>query len=490
MGYNATGVVVPPSSTADKIPPCLEKIAKAIQQQAESNSFEGDPYRDDKYAYYMDLRLFAGSNAYVGTLPNKAECTLISHPAGKGGIQTDWYHFSGDTKGTYCLNGYFYMDNNCKIVSASKVEQLCGSIATVFSVNYLKSCPVSLLWSPDFDIDAHSTLVTFPLEPGVPGKWYQWKASAQAPLLVYDPAHTGQITSGSQLFGNWTFGGDRSAALNGAGAIAQPWRDGFEALSQLDADGDDKISGAELDPLGLWFDENQDGVAQPGEVKSLAEMEVTALFFQADTVDPVTGTAHARLGFERVVAGRTIRGSAVDWFGKRGDSQFDLISGYLMPELTAAPVGTASSAAANDHHPAKPREQAAAVNTSAASGVWEWRFSNSPKGVRPAGFLFLDENRTSGEVRGYAASSITFAHSPGSTLNSAIGVHAVLGARTAAAGRSTLRFVSEYDGMRMQNEAELSSDGTRLSGTSTVSFSEGGKSRTLSYQWKARRLER
>src|SRR5690606_41632977 len=54
------------------------------------------------------------------------------------------------------------------------------------------------------------------------------------------------------------------------------------ALGTLDADGDGQISGEELKPLALWFDENRDGVSQAGEVRPVVEAGVTALFYQPD----------------------------------------------------------------------------------------------------------------------------------------------------------------------------------------------------------------
>ncbi len=78
-----------------------------------------------------------------------------------------------------------------------------------------------------------------------------------AAWLVWDPQRTGRITSGLQLFGNvtfWVF-----------------WRDGYEALSALDDNGDGKLTGAELAGLALWNDRNSDGVSDFGEVVPAAQ---------------------------------------------------------------------------------------------------------------------------------------------------------------------------------------------------------------------------
>lgn len=88
-------------------------------------------------------------------------------------------------------------------------------------------------------------------------------------ILCWDPAKTGKITSGKQLFGSvtwWMF-----------------WRDGYEALGALDDNHDGWISGRELSGLALWFDRNQNGVSDPGEVVPIAQTPVAALAVTSTT---------------------------------------------------------------------------------------------------------------------------------------------------------------------------------------------------------------
>jgi hypothetical protein len=87
--------------------------------------------------------------------------------------------------------------------------------------------------------------------------------TTNAAWLVYDPSGRGQITSGLQMFGTvtfWIF-----------------WRDGYEALSALDDNGDGILSGAELRGLALWQDVNKNGVSEPGEVVPVAEFGIASL---------------------------------------------------------------------------------------------------------------------------------------------------------------------------------------------------------------------
>src|SRR5262249_10221570 len=147
------------------------------------------------------------------------------------------------------------------------------------------------------------TITSFPLQPGKTGRSYLWKASAKAPLLVYDPSHEGKITSAFQLFGDWTFGGKKVASLDMSSVPSVKWENGYEALQTLDREHDGVLSGAELEPLALWFDTNRDGVSQPGEVKTLAQAGVTKIFVTPDRKDELTGAVHASTGYERVING-------------------------------------------------------------------------------------------------------------------------------------------------------------------------------------------
>lgn len=84
-----------------------------------------------------------------------------------------------------------------------------------------------------------------------------------AAWLVWDPDWRGEIKSGFDLIGQ------RSWSVF--------WRDGFEALRALDDNHDGELTGAELDGLALWCDENENGVSEPGEVLPANVHGVTAI---------------------------------------------------------------------------------------------------------------------------------------------------------------------------------------------------------------------
>ena len=85
--------------------------------------------------------------------------------------------------------------------------------------------------------------------------------------LVWDPKHTGRITSGRQLFGS------------ASGWFLFP--DGYRVLDALDDDGSGELCGAELTGIAVWFDRDSDGVSDGGEVVPVEALGIVALATEA-----------------------------------------------------------------------------------------------------------------------------------------------------------------------------------------------------------------
>ena len=86
-------------------------------------------------------------------------------------------------------------------------------------------------------------------------------------ILVWDPEHRGQITSGWQLFGSVSF--------------RMFWPDGYRALDALDDNRDGQLTARELDGLAVWFDRNSNGVSDPGEVVAVEDLGIAAIAARA-----------------------------------------------------------------------------------------------------------------------------------------------------------------------------------------------------------------
>ena len=119
---------------------------------------------------------------------------------------------------------------------------------------------------------APEVAVDFDLRGYGPRERWSW-LRPELGLLVWDPLHRGRIESARQLFGGYTFEIFRA--------------NGYDALAALDTNGDEMLSGAELDGISVWFDRNGDGVSTPNEVTPLRDLDVVAV---ATTVEGYDGT--------------------------------------------------------------------------------------------------------------------------------------------------------------------------------------------------------
>ncbi len=117
---------------------------------------------------------------------------------------------------------------------------------------------------------AHGVL--FDIEgTGVP-KQIAWIANSNNAWLVLDRDGNGQITSGAEMFGNFT----------NQNTIPNP--NGFNALKLYDdpanggnGDGIIDLRDQIFSKLRLWVDANHDGICQPGELHPLPDLGVYAI---------------------------------------------------------------------------------------------------------------------------------------------------------------------------------------------------------------------
>jgi hypothetical protein len=460
-----------------------------------------DNWFDDCYARHVGNMFFSDWTNEYDTVEGKGHnAWTLHHREHKQGLHAngaycdsvfneEWWQDGGNQR--ECKSGHFYFDNNCQTVTEGQVQSTCGTVspAVDLSVSFIESCPLSLLWTADADVDSELTLTAFPLNPGAGKMWSAWKASAKAPLLVYNPSHDGRITSPTQLFGHWAFGGQSTAYLGNGGTAVQPkrWQNGYEALATLDQNRDGKISGAELEPLGLWFDENRDGISQPGEVKRLEEVGVTALYYKPDHTDAVSGSIYAKVGFERMVESKVVTGASVDWYGATADSRFELIDGYA--GLSKKQDSASASENTGDETDAV---LASFASKASVTGAWKWHFKDRAMnaGELPEGYLiFAPRLDNAKELTGYAVTEKFYTRSPQNKLRSFASVFALRGKRTVdLSGDTKLAFSSSYQGSETKSEASLSSDGKILSGQTSVDVQRGGKLQKLTYNWIAERM--
>ena len=113
-----------------------------------------------------------------------------------------------------------------------------------------------------------SARVSFDADGSGVKKHWTW-ITPDAGWLVHAPRGQ-QVTSALQMFGSvafWLF-----------------WDNGYQAMRALDDDGDGRLRGVELAGLAIWHDRDENGVAEAGEVRPLADWGVVSLScrFQID----------------------------------------------------------------------------------------------------------------------------------------------------------------------------------------------------------------
>ncbi|SHN14549.1 calcium-binding protein, partial [Rhizobacter sp. OV335] len=156
-----------------------------------------------------------------------------------------------------------------------------------------------------FDLDHNGKIDTIPKTHGVNfdldnsgfAERTSWIGSSDA-MLVLDRNGNGAIDGGAELFGTET------TLANGSLA-----RNGFEALAEFDRNTDGVIDASDeiFGDLRLWQDANSDGVANAGELKTLAELNVSSIDVSYNT-QPFTdanNVQHREIGAFRYGDGST-----------------------------------------------------------------------------------------------------------------------------------------------------------------------------------------
>jgi hypothetical protein len=362
---------------------------------------------------------------------------------------------------------------------------LSPSTSTCAAIEYYaKTSPVSLILEDGYDVEAHQAVVAFPVNLEHRDKFYTWKASSKAPLLVYEPEHKGIVTSPTQLFGNWTFGGQRVASRE-PGAVATEWANGYVALASLDENGDEKIAGDELKPLALWFDANQNAVAESGEVQDLARHRITELYFSPDQRNEGAHSISASKGFKRVVDGKEVYGRSVDWYAAASESIDSLMQHAMFDRdangerVSQAPTGDG------------PTKDAALGGSLGISGIWEWKASSSAdisdRDV-PNGIFIIGED----EGGGISVNSMALGGASDTSSSAEMVMFSVVDMTGRVVGTSEgdseIEFSSfpELGAVSVHSKATLKDNGTRLIGYSeAVSIDASGSAKTIRYEWSA-----
>lgn len=359
-------------------------------------------------------------------------------------------------------NTTVYLQSDCRPVERwkQKLIQTCDVPITAYFNTY--TSPVSLLWGEDTKIKDIFSRSKFPLNPKEAGKWFVWKASGKTPLVVWDPEGTGIILSAKQLFGNHTF--------------EKEWKNGYEPLGSLDKDHNDWLEGEELKGIALWFDFNQDGISNTGEVKKPSDVGVFAIGTKSSQDDLKNGNIFADKGYKRKVGDKVIEGRSVDWFSASVEGRFGMEALY-----GGSSEGNDAGSAENARKAINPSKDVA--------GIWDWRMVDFSKQELPENMprgsftLLVDDNGISG------TSYVMQETAPNkSGIGEQLIASQITGSLSNVAGKNPgVIFTSVTpNGGKVESKAVLSDDGSLLYGETRE---ESGPNRDpIRYGWVARRF--
>ncbi|MCI9890173.1 VaFE repeat-containing surface-anchored protein [Micrococcales bacterium 31B] len=247
----------------------LERVDAGLRQQG--NSLSGRLCSPLTAGYRVELRTTYNSVVQATTVDSQGRYLFNNVPVGtyylyfvkefsnhqpnfviqSGGIiARDWTSYLDYTNTRFrseASTGQFNLTGNTDMALGGA----CGQFVSPLVLDLNGNGKVDT--SSVADQPAGATFDLLNTGSGVASGW-----AADGDGFLVKPNADGSVTSGKNLFG---------------GALG----DGYAQLASLDANGDGRVSGAELDGLQVWVDANGDHVAQAGELKSLADYGITSL---------------------------------------------------------------------------------------------------------------------------------------------------------------------------------------------------------------------
>ncbi len=234
-------------------------------------SNDASQLKSDLLSYYNSFP--QSSEVFSATIANGQTSYFDSYGYNLGnGAGNSSYYDATLTDSSNRVNSYnlnFYAGRNTAATGNSElqIQTSTGNLYTIYA--YDTSTPIAL------DMDGDGKLATFN------GDWLPHDYNEKASFIDFDLNGDGfdeaiewigpndglllQYVPGEKVTGNHLFG------------FAKGYRDGFEQLATLDANGDGKLMGEELSTLSVWQDRNSNAKADAGEVVSVKDLKITEI---------------------------------------------------------------------------------------------------------------------------------------------------------------------------------------------------------------------
>lgn len=228
----------------------LEQIAewRESAKPAElSEDLKGVTLDQARDSYLAAFRASLGKDFMLKQKPISGLGSLVSYEAGKAFIRLDTVEANQSPDLVKSMKEVTEGLGKLDVLPRGPITPMIFSMKAVANVDELLA-PEKIV---DFDLRGYGS-----------AERTSWIKPATA-LLVWDPEKHGEITSGQQLFGCYTF---------------RIFRDnGYDALAALDDDGNGVLEGAELKGIRAWFDLNSDAISSASEVRDLAELGIVGI---------------------------------------------------------------------------------------------------------------------------------------------------------------------------------------------------------------------
>lgn len=154
------------------------------------------------------------------------------------------------------------------VITPQSSDGADGKKTCIQKINLLS--PLVLDFSGKESIETHSLANSdthFDLNADGVAEQVGWVNGKNAAFLTLDLNNNGQVDNGSELFGEATVRKNKQRVA----------KDGFDALAQHDSNEDGRIDAADpvFKKLSLWFDRNQNGKSEKGEIISISRRKIT-----------------------------------------------------------------------------------------------------------------------------------------------------------------------------------------------------------------------
>ena len=296
------------------------------------------------------------------------------------------------------------------------------------------------------------------------------------------------MDDGSELFGNWTFGGKHAASLNEVLSNG-PWRDGFEVLATMDTNIDGVISETELASLQVWSDENSNAVTDPGELENASDFGLSEIKLQVPRTSPYSRDLISSKAASLVRNDTHRQATLVDWFTPSFFTSMEAISNQ--PLFRSGPIHSGPIQKDTErvqlNYGASPPTLSDSIGAPDISGIWSWQVQGTDSQDRNSrGFFWIAQNSTA--IHGFSIGEIPVVSKSQQTFGSFASPAFLFGVIGSKAFEPQIDFMVSTNDSFLFSEASFDATSGTLHGTTQTTSNANLGAGSIQYSWTAQRV--